>query len=115
LRCTRASLWSCHSTPRSQPGWNSFPYTALFRSAMVDHRSWRLQKMKNSKQAVAGFTSMSHWVTEKWGHVIFNNWLARRQSQRISDREGPRLNSTLVSILYAVVGLIKKKRFEAHD
>src|SRR4051812_49678582 len=89
---------------RRPPRSTLFPYTTLFRSVEALWREWTV--------GLPGSPSIRE-LDAKWG----SQWRSGRQNelQWYSDRKSTRLNSSHMSISYAVFCLKKKKKIEKRD
>src|SRR5699024_12035766 len=87
-----------------------FPYTTLFRSNLAENLDMDLKEMK---VALDGLTFVIHpdndWATELTEKDIISIFHSKGGVTKWSDRKSTRLNSSHVSISYAVFCLKKKK------
>src|SRR5437868_7761753 len=89
---------------RPPPSSTLFPYTTLFRSGIVQVDAVDTSNISPVKMSIQLYTPQGTRVTFTNGSTeIFYNWAAQ-------DRKSTRLNSSHVSISYAVFCLKKKNR-----
>src|SRR5207249_12335313 len=107
---TMSSRYSCSSSPRPPPRPTLFPYTTLFRSRLVSQGALRGRAGGN-----VGPLNLLHGPldlgTQEMKHLLEGDLFAFVLLQGRADRKSTRLNSSHVSISYAVFCLKKKILF----
>src|SRR5438067_6116747 len=89
---------------RRPPSSTLFPYTTLFRSGLVHERDGRPDRERQRREGYQRPAEISHAADYiQLGWTFFNG------EEQNPDRKSTRLNSSHVSISYAVFCLKKKK------
>src|SRR5207249_10697706 len=104
-----------HLTPHAPPSSPLFPYTTLFRSKIIRHlfleKTFALDpvRMTTHRQRPSAYMRQHYFrhAPEVIDHVSLRN--LRLWKKDFIDRKSTRLNSSHVSISYAVFCLKKKK------
>src|SRR5437773_5084877 len=90
--------------PRRPPRSTLFPYTTLFRSrAQPDHAVVRLGPSRRERRQAGGATQHQHQQPRR----------ERIERPQVPDRKSTRLNSSHITISYAVFCLKKKKKLKS--
>src|SRR5690242_20869369 len=96
---------------RRPPRSTLFPYTTLFRSARPGYPAWGFRSFRGRSFLLAVF------LAKRNGRPV--DRLAGAQTRildtRVVDRKSTRLNSSHMSISYAVFCLKKKKKQQIHN
>src|SRR5690242_21592935 len=87
-----------------------FPYTTLFRSLPVYRQSWKKELIvSRSEKAISSYEEMA-FLFEADVRFAFRTRCGRQAECFSADRKSTRLNSSHMSISYAVFCLKKKKK-----
>src|SRR5690242_21410730 len=88
---------------RRPPRSTLFPYTTLFRSLMLHQRGWRIEQADDALAYTEAPETADALVKQR------TRWMFGTLQATWRDRKSTRLNSSHMSISYAVFCLKKKK------
>src|SRR5690242_21203521 len=92
---------------RRPPRSTLFPYTTLFRSAYAYHLGGYPEKALSEVDALLAAAPHDPYFLELKGQVLLEGG---KPKEALADRKSTRLNSSHMSISYAVFCLKKKKK-----